>query len=584
MQRPANASSILSLARTCATVLVVTSLFISGCDSAELQQQLDDKKTSRFKAAAEAVAAIEAARLKALGPLPAANTPPVGNKPAIVSWRAAIFTVPDTAPEGAAPAVERDDVAVLEKLMNDRKLGKGTPAEEAARYGVGFAGSSRAYWAGKGNLERYSKFLDGYVREAAKMAAAASAEGNIEFVQRPFLAEAEFDRLFIFASRQFVIAQLPVNARLLATYGSWQIAFNLPSRGRERFSEYVTRVCRVGKLAKNCAGVPHEMRPLAINKPYLEWQKVRAEAIVASKPHQAFGDFAKSYIAMLDEQLKATPDFSEDPVLPSTYADRAASAGLMLSMGTKRGVMLHTTEVSDSFSGKVPKGLSKAGGEVIQVLKDTPGNQVDFERVVLEMPGEVGGNQLLTAIRAFPRDIVRQFDLIGRRRADESLRRTGVMLRLQAKDQPDTASYQLHGDSRKTMCQYIGIAGKPDIGRRAAGSYLIWSKDRIRAAKLDWDDPTSDKKRPVAQEKLSLDIAPTDTAKLDAWLDANPGRVRMFISGGQSYDKVLQAISGVTHKCHDLEVAIDDYGREKKVFRCGNSDERDVTVPISICK
>tara|TARA_B100000530_G_scaffold35427_1_gene20496 strand:- start:359 stop:835 length:477 start_codon:yes stop_codon:yes gene_type:complete len=158
------------------------------------------------------------------------------------------------------------------------------------------------------------------------------------------------------------------------------------------------------------------------------------------------------------------------------------------------------------------------------------------------------------------------------------------MLRLQAKDQPDTASYQMHGDKKKTMCQYIGIAGKPDIGRRAAGSYLIWDKDRVRAVKLDWDDPTSEKKRPVAQEKLSLDIAATDTKKLDEWLDANPGRVRMFISGNQSYDKILQAISGVTHKCHDLEVAVDDFGREMKTFRCGKSDQRDVTVPISICK
>lgn len=584
MQRPATAAPILSLARTCAVVLAVGSLLITGCDSAELQQQLDDKKASRFKAASEAVAVIEAERLKALGKLPEATAPPVGNKPAVISWRAALFAVPESGADGADAAPERDDVGALEQLMNDRKLGKGTPAEDAARYGVGFASASREYWAGKGNLERYSKFLDGYVKEAARMAEEASKEGNTEFVQRPFLQEAEFDRLFIFASRQFAIAQLPVNARLLATYGSWQIAFNLPSRGRERFSEYVTRVCRVGKLSENCDGVPHEMRPLAINKPYLKWQKERAEAIIASKTHGAFGDFAKAYVAMLNEQLKATPDFTEEPILPSTYADRAASTGLMLAMSKKTGVKLHTTEVSDSFNGKVPKGLKKAGDEVIQALKDTPGNQVDFERVVLEMPGDVRGTELLSSIRAFPRDIVRQFDLVGRRRADESLRRAGVMLRLQAKDQPDTASYQLHGESKKTMCSYIGIAGKPDIGRRAAGSYLIWEKDRVRAVKLDWDDPTSDKKRPVAQEKLSLDIAPTDTAKLDAWLDANPGRVRLFISGNQNYDNLLQAISGVTHKCHDIEVAIDDYGREKKTFRCGKSDQRDVTVPISICK
>ena len=204
-------------------LLAAVAVTLTGCDSVELQQQLDDKKASRFKAASDALAAIEKDRLDALGKLPAADAPAVGNKPAVIAWRESLFKSAK-GDEGAADAKpERDDIAALEKLMEDRKLGKGTPAEEAARYGVGFATSSREYWAGKGNLERYSKFLDGYVAEAAAQAKEASEQGNTEFVQRPFLAEAEFDRLFLFASRQFAIAQLPMNARLLATYGSWQI-------------------------------------------------------------------------------------------------------------------------------------------------------------------------------------------------------------------------------------------------------------------------------------------------------------------------------------------------------------------------
>jgi hypothetical protein len=431
-------------------------------------------------------------------------------------------------------------------------------------------------------MERYSKFLDGYISESVRMGAEARAEGDEEWVQRPFLAEAEFDRLFLYASRHYIMAQLPMNARLLATFGSWQIAFDLPSRGRERFSDYVTRVCRVGKLAEHCKGVPHEVRPLAINKPYLEWQKNRAEKLLETKPPQVFADVTQRYMKELDRQLAQTPDFTEDPVLPSTYSNRAASSGLMLIMSGKKGVRLHTTEVSDSFSGKVPtKSLKKAGAEVIQTLKDTPGNRVDFERVVLEMPGEVSGGQLLAALRAFPRDIVRQFDLVGRRRADESLKRTGVLLRLQASDEPDTTSYQFAGAKKKTKCDYIGIAGKPAIGRRSPGSYLVWDKNRIRAAKLTRDPET---RKLSASDDYTLDIKPSQTKELEEWIDANPGIIRLFLTADFTYDELLQALSSVSYKCHDLEIAVDDYGREKKTFTCGAGEARDVTLPVGICR
>jgi hypothetical protein len=585
MKRPANAlRSILRAGDSSLAILAIVALLASvlgACDS-DLQKQLDDKRETRYKAAADAVAAIEAERIAELTKsLPAVDAKPDGNKPAILKWRASLFATKADAAKGATAEPARDDAERLELIMKDRKLGQGTPAEEAARYGLGFVSAARENWAGKDNMERYSKFLDGYISESVRMGAEARAAGDEEWVQRPFLAEAEFDRLFLYASRHYVMAQLPLNARLLATFGSWQIAFNLPSRGRERFSDYVTRVCRVGKLAKHCTGVPHEVRPLAINKPYLEWQKDRAVKLLETKPPQVFADVTQRYMKELDRQLADAPDFTEDPVLPSTFSDRAASSGLMLKMSEKKGVRLHTTEVSDSFSGKVPKGLKKAGAEVIQTLKDTPGNRVDFERVVLEMPGEVAGGQVLAALRAFPRDIVRQFDLVGRRRADESLKRTGVLIRLQAADEPDTTSYQFAGAKKKTKCDYIGVAGKPAIGRRSPGSYLVWEKNRIRAAKLTRDPET---RKLSVGESYTLDIKPSQTKELHAWIDANPGIIRLFLTDDFSYDELLQALSSVSYKCHDLEIAVDEFGREKKTFTCGTSEARDVTLPVGICR
>lgn len=562
-------------------------VLMTGCES-DLQSQLDQKRAERYAEATAALKAVESKRIKELTDrLPAKDAKPEGRRHALLLWRSGLFETKAKAKEGeeleaGTPRMVpvRDDEATLKKLESDYA---GTPAAKAARFGAAYAVASHDFWTGKANLEGYYRFLNGYTIGAAREAQIAADGGDSEYVGWPFLAEAEFDKIFLHASRYYLTTQLPDNARLLASYPMWQLAFNQPSRARERFGDYVTRLCRASDLAKRCKGVPHELRPRAINKPYLEIQEAMIKGYVSGKQPEVLITVAKRYGAAVGDLLQATPDFTEDPVLPATFSDRAASTGLMLRMSRKTGVKLHQEEISASYSGSVPGALKAKAVTVIQTLRDTPGNQVDFERVVLEMPGDVSSKQVARTIQSFSRDIVRQVDLVGRRRADESLRRTGLLVRLQGADEQDNLAYWLHAKKRKKHlrenCEYLGYAGKPPIGRTEPGSQLWITKKRIKGTLLSRDPDT----RVMIPGEVTLDVAPSDTAALAKWAAANEGNVRFFISMDHTYEQFMEVATRLLYSCIDLEVAVDEQGREKMTVTCGKSEDRDITLVLGFC-
>jgi len=452
---------------------------------------------------------------------------------------------------------------------------------------MGFDGASKDWWGGKGNLERYYRFLEGYLSEAEEENAAGA--GNEEYVGRPFTEEARFDLLFVHANRYFQAARLSLNQQLTSALSYWQLAFNLPTLNKERFSAYVTRLCRVERFKAGCRGVPHELRPVAIQKPYLEWSIDKSEKFLKTKPPEVFEKVATRYLKSLNASLKALeaagmdredPDNPDTWKLPSTFSARGVSSGLPLSLG-EGGIRLHTTVVEESFSGKVPKSLSTAAGETIQTLKDTPGNMIDFERVVLELSPGVKGKTLTDVVAAFPRDTVRQFDLVGRRRADSSLKRAGVLLRIPADDESETTSYQFPEAKKKTSCAYLGIAGKPAIGRKSPGSYLVISKKNgIRAAKLSREPET----RELIVGEDTLKVGAVEADKIGAWADENEGIVRMFMDSSYTYEQIMRQVSSILYKCQDQVVPLDDRGKETATVTCGKSEGRDITLVVGICK
>ncbi len=542
---------------------LLATVAVSGCDTGEsaLQKKLDEKKAARFAKARQALEAIETARTASLqDKLPSPDAKSEGRKHPIVLWRASLETNTDEA-----------------KLLALAEEYKGTPTEDPALSGAAYAKTTRDFWKASRGMKRYKAFLDGYLTEAE--ARAAAGKGDETFVPTPFGDEARFDRVFLHAFRFFQLERLPPDTRILSAFPFWQLAFDFPSIPRESFSGYVTRICRSKVLRDRCSSVPHELRPAAINKPYLEWSKSQATDYLAKGPVDPFKDVMDRYVASLDTALEEQPDLTEDPVLPATFSARAASRGLTLMASEKIGVMLHTTKVEESFEGRIPASLAEIAATTIQQLKDTPGNQIDFERVVVEVPAIVSGEGFRRVIQSFPRDIVRQFDLVGRRRADGSLRRTGVLVRTPAPDEGETTSYTFK-DQEKVRCDYVGVAGRPPIGRKAPGSYLVMDKARIRAAKLSRDEET----RELSAGEYTLDVSTSEAAAVQEWADKNPGIVRFFISDDFSYDEILQHMSSVLYKCTDTEFALDERGLEQITITCGKTDERDITLVVGLCE
>ena len=581
-------------------VLGALGLCLLGCDVG-LQKQLDERRAARYQRAASELRAVEELRTELLADhlkdLPAES---VGGRHPLMDWRRVIVDARDVPPRFAylftkkAGATDEDKggddghavkVAENELLLALADHYKGTPTQPAASAASGFAKASEDYWKGASNLSRYTGFLRGYLADADKAAKAAS-ESGAEFVQRPFLAEAAFDLVFLHGARIFQLDNLPPDARITTAFPYWQLAFKFPSHPQESFSDYVTRLCRSSDVRKSCEGIPHEFRPQAINLPYVEWLKGLTETFLANhKDAKVFADVAQRLDTALAEQLKERPDFSENPVLPATYSSRAASTALLLHMSPKTGVALATgiegdaVLVAETFDGTVPADLPDKAAAKVNELKETPGNQIDFERVVLEAPGDLPGKELVKTLGAFPREVVRQFDLIGRRRADESLRRTGVLLRVPAEDEGATTSYQFKDQAEKTSCGYMGVAGRPPIGRKEPGSYLVVTNDTVRAAKLTRDDAT----RELSVGDLTLDTTPADKAKLDAWAADNLGIIRLFVDSSYTYTQILELLSGILYACTDLDLLVDRKTDERLTITCGKSSLRDITLVVAIC-
>ena len=545
------------------TMLALAALLVApaaACDASDspLQAELHKRKETRFAKAAAALKKIEDDRLGVLAEkLPAADATAAGGDHPMLTWRR----------DGA----DRKDEETLDALMADFK---GTPSEDAARKGAAFIKASRDYWATKGSIDRYEKFLRGYVRDAGTDAEAGKADPF--FVGRPFVAEAAFDVWYLHAARYFKTKG--TKASITSVFKYWQIAFSYPSKARESFSEYVTRLCLASSIRDQCKSVVHELRPMAVTKPYLEWNKKQTSEFAAAYDVAVLAEVARRYLGELDKALAEVPDFTEDPVLPSSYSSRAASSALSLRMNKAEGVMLHDQQVADAFGGRIPGTLASKAAEVIEVLKNTPGNMIDFERIVLEMPGTAKGSALGNVVQAFPVETVRQFDFIGRRREDHSLRKTGVLLRIPGPDESRTMSYQFNGDSKKTSCSYLGRMGRPAIGRKSPGSYLVVTKDSVRAAKLSRDEEGN-----LVVGDKTLDVKPDAWGEVQTWADANLGIIRLYMSSEFSYDEILQWASGVMYQCADKEIALDDMAREKMTVKCGNVKGRDVTVAFALC-
>lgn len=563
------------IARFASAAALVT--LLAGCDMG-LQEKLDQQKVVRFAAAEAAVSSVETARTNQLtAAVPAADAKFEGSEHPLVTWRKQILA--------------REDEKTLDNLTHRAewegdKVGlKGTPAQLAADQGLSFLKEADAYWEGSSSLDRYVLFLNTWISDAEAQQGKTDKDGN-PLVPPPFLDEARFDRVFAFAARFLQLTKIESRDAVLPNVqADWEVVFHFPSHSRESFSDYVSRICFANEQLKAvCGNIPHEYRAAAIDRPYLELMKKQADEFKASDKGQVFADVMKRFSEAVGKALAEELTPVEDPILPSTIAAAGGISGVRAVMSPKHGIYVGADKLADSFSGTVPGDFGANAQKSIEALKSTPGVRVNYERVVLEMPGEVKLGQVRDAISAFmgteETAVVKQVALVGRRRVDQSMRQAAMDLKLPHPKTSRTRSYSFSADGPKTSCGLMGFMGEALIGEKQ-DYYLEMTPSAIRAIGASYD---SDKKEwSTTGEAIDLGT-PSDTSKLEAWLKEHTGEIQIFISQSFSYDDAMGLISQVLFQCKDEELTIGEGKTTSTVIRpCGLTESRENTVILSIC-
>lgn len=464
--------------------------------------------------------------------------------------------------------------------------------------------------------------LRGNAARAAEAAAAlrekinGAKERRKRFVPRRFLEEARFDQFFLHAAREYEYGstdQAAVREATAARY--WPLAFHLARMSGESLSDYKTRLCLNPKLEKNCEGVPHEKRFLAIHRPYLEWVEEQITEFKKSEPDAkgAFLEVANRYGEMVAERKKMTMDLTEDPILPASMSARAGAGGaqfVSVFMSPKSGIFARTDKLAETFNGTLDAELLKKLTDYITALKEAAPTGVDYTRAIFEGPGDMKSTEVTKFLQALPAEIVETIDLVGRRRVDKSLRKTGFLLGL-PRETAATTSYQFKGDEKRTACPWWGFAGAPRSrsAKYGPGHYLVIGKDRsVKAAKLHYEEvkvetppggeapkPNKDDKKPGGDKKeadapkkvlvvgdmvLNTNL---DDPKYLEFVQNTKGYVRLFLPSGFSWSDNLELMTSIVYECVDTELKMDDFTNERRKIECGLSKERRITLVVAVC-
>lgn len=549
----------------------------AGCEMG-LQEKLDDSKAQRFAAAKAAVYDIETARTAAIAAsVPAVDAKDEDRQHPLLTWRKAV--------------IARDDAKTLERIAHNIRPdeqtpvgARGTPAQFAAELGDSFLKESNEYWNGNSSNARYLDYIESFLESAAKHEADKREQG-VDFVPPPFIDEARFDQIFVHAAGffQLSLADNRVNERR-ALFPYWELAFDFPLRGSEDNDPdaYISRLCFMHEsLKERCEGVPHEYRAAVLDRAYLEWAKAAAAGFKPSSERtQVFGDIIDRFEAAVTAELAKELNLVEEPVLPATLAKPGGSSGLRVLLSHKYGIVIGDKQIATEFGAAVPNDFGAKALEIINEIRNTPGNIITFTRAVLEAPATMTMANLRDIARALilPDNLVKNMVLVGRRKIDASLRRGVTNLQLMHHEAPRNSSYQFLEDPARTSCALMGFMGEPPVGQRKE-FYLEIAPERIRAAPVSYDKETKEWNR-----EATVDLgSPSDLSKLDAWLADNAGEIQVFISSRFSYEDGLMHLTRVLYECKDQEITDVDPSKDAVKRPCGAPTERRNTVVLSIC-
>ncbi|TNF24230.1 MAG: hypothetical protein EP329_25300 [Deltaproteobacteria bacterium] len=510
--------------------------------------------------------------------MPAADAKVEGREHPILTWRKQVLARDD--------AKTFEHLATRTKADETTKVGaKGTPAQNAAELADTFVKESDDYWNGNSSHERYFGSIDAFLESAAKHEVEAQKE-SAPYVAPPLMDEASFDRTFVHAAGFYQLTLVDsrlAERRALLPY--WSLGFDFPTHAGEDDDPdaYISRICYADEAIKErCKGIPHEFRAAVLDRAYLELIKKQAEQFKpGSEEGKVFGDVMARFVADLTAATKDELAIVENPVLPATFAKPGGTSGLISYFLPEKGIFLADEQLAESFDGSIPKDFSAKALEVLNKIKNTPGNIINYTRAVVEAPGSMSTAAMRDIVSAFRFEdgVVKNVVFVGRRHADDSLRKGVLNLQMMHVDAPKNSSYQFPEDAQKTTCALMGFMGEALLGNKKE-FYLELSPTRFRAVAVHYDKEAKEWKK----DGETLDLgSPSNIDALEEWLDKTEGQVQIFLSTKFSYNDAMELLSRVLSNCKDTQITFRDPNKAPLTRACGASVDRHVSVVLSIC-
>jgi len=569
-----------------AVLVVATVPLAQACDTG-LQAKLYEARDKRYKNAKEAVYAVEVARSKAMADsLPAADAKFEGETHPMMAWRRNGATRPDV--------LSLNALANSAKPLKGATVGaRGTPAESAAQVGAGYLKDAGEFWTGTTTLSRYMTSIGNFDTASSRAKTEAEEKAKTtkgwEFVEPPFGDEARFDQWFVHAASYLQLSNLSDrSAAWDAMHPAYGIAFGISRRQGEGSSDYISRLCFIEPSLKDqCKGVPAEFRAAIVDRGFLEVMLGWAKAYHAKTERaKVFDDVAKRFADAIQAAITTPLAFREDLVLPSTTAAIGGRSGVRVTFAEATGVTAVTdadVKLADKWTGAIPATLPADIAKLLTDVKDKPGNRIDYQRIVLEMAGSTSVATFFQTLKLFPAKLgeaggVKDVFLLGRRRVDESMRLSAVKVRIPAADDAPNMGFKFKEDGAATSCLVVGRVGDNPTGHKDEYDIEI-KQNQIRAAQFTIDE----KAERVYGDTANLGTM-ADLTQLKTWLDAHPGRMRLFVPMKGDYNQLSTLLSDLLFKCVDEEVATDDASKPKVIRTCGVSEPRANSFVLGLCE
>lgn len=391
----------MRLARIPILLLVISLVAVGVGGGCETEFQ---KKLAKRKAFAESEVFVAFDRLlserqkKAGRALPEDMSERRDGRSMAVAWRAEVAAM--------------DTVEQLEGLLAQLGTGQSPEAEKKIREALALLRGERDYWVEKKRLKAYEKFLTEFT----------------SFHKEGMLAEeAAFERIYIHVAHLFERDKYDDDTKQTSMFRYWKLAFDFPSEKREKFMDYITRLCNK-RLGAYCAEVMWEHRAESMEKPYLLALNEKIAAFKRAYPSSMYLPVLARLEREFGTRAGAVGPFEVYPNMAEMTSARYCVGNSLLEIGP-RGVSFEGELMGEPAEGykrsaKDQKAIDKKLEEILWEAIDRIGGTDPYIPLITIMANEDVPFSLVSHYGAlFAQNRVDQVAVCGRKRNDGTNRK-----------------------------------------------------------------------------------------------------------------------------------------------------------------